>query len=144
MLALPPLVYDFLLQYRDAFPPDVYAKFFSPNPVDPVLPFSQYEWWIKWIGWWRLIPIFMGGVFGAFLSCVWLGWYLGVCLGFNGHNNESGGAARIEKFKQMVRFRLTKNSLTGYVIAVRDPQRCGRCLHPEIVDIFHLSKETKA
>lgn len=144
MLALPPVVYDFLIQSRDAMSPELYAGFLWPHSVDPVLPFSQYEWWIEWKGWWQLIPIFIGGVFGAFLSCVWLGWYFGVCLGFHGHNNETGGAARIEKFKQLVRFRLKKDSLTGYVIAIRDPQRCGKCLHPQIVDIFHLTKETKA
>jgi hypothetical protein len=108
-----------------------------------VEPFSTYEWWSSWQGWWRLIPIFLGGIFGAFLSCVWLGWYFGVCLGFHGHNNEAGGAARIEKFKQMVRFRLTKNSLTGYVIAVRDPQQQGNLLDPYLIDVFHLTPISK-
>ena len=142
MLALPPLVYDFLIQNRLAFSPGLYSAFLWPHSVDPVLPFSQYEWWLEWKGWWQLIPIFLGGVFGAFLSCVWLGWYFGVCLSFHGHNNETGGAARIEKFKQLVRIRLKKDSLTGYVIAIKNPQRCGKCLHPQIVDVFHLTKET--
>ncbi len=142
MLALPPLVYELLVQYRYSFPPGLYAGFLCPHSVDPMLPFSQFEWWSEWKGWWQMIPIFLGGIFGALLSCVWLGWYFGVCLGFHGHNNETGGAARIEKFKQLVRFRLTEDTLTGYVIAVNDPQPCGKCLHPEIVDIFHLTRES--
>src|ERR1043166_6045367 len=44
--------------------------------------------------------------------------YATVCFAFNGHNNEVGGAARIENFKQFIRFRLTRNDITGYVIAV--------------------------
>ncbi|HKR61775.1 MAG TPA: hypothetical protein VJS64_18965 [Pyrinomonadaceae bacterium] len=140
MLVLPPLIYYALLKYRHVLPPGLYSSFFFPHSVDSLASFSTYEWWSEWRGWWQLIPIFLGGIFGAFLSCVWLGWYFGVCLGFHGHNNEAGGAARIEKFKQMVRFRLTKDTLTGYVIGVRDPQRCGKCLHPYLIDIFQLTK----
>jgi hypothetical protein len=72
------------------------------------------------------------------MSCVWFGWYLGVCFAFNGHNNEVGGACRIEEFKQFIRFRLTENGLTGYVIAIDQPQRKGSDLKPKIVDVFHL------
>ena len=155
MLALPPLIHYGLINYRHAFSPELFATFFWPHSVDsllnptadpvayPLVPFSRYEWWVEWQGWWQLFPIFLGGVFGAFLSCVWLGWYLGVCLGFNGHNNESGGAARIEKFKQIVRFRLTNDTLTGYVIGVRNPKRCGHLLRPYLIDIFQLKKIDK-
>jgi hypothetical protein len=141
MLALPPLVYYILVNNASSPPTDVWKFFFWPHAVDPTLPFSTYEWWSSWTGWWQLVPIFLGGVFGALLSCTWLGWYFGVCLGFHGHNNEVGGAARIEQFKQMIRFRLTKDTLTGYVIGVRDPQRCGRFLDPYLIDIFHLKKK---
>lgn len=147
MLALPPLVYSALIENRYAFSPDLFAAFFWPHSLDsvthPLVPFSLFEWWSEWTGWWQLVPIFLGGIFGAFLSCVWLGWYFGVCLGFHGHNNEAGGAARIEKFKQLIRFRLTKDSLTGYVIGVRDPERCGRLLHPYLIDIFQLTYPKK-
>lgn len=144
MLALPPLVYDGLVEYGPRFfSSEMLQLFFWPNTYSPALPFSQYEWWSVIGGWWRLIPILIAGVFGAFLSCVWLGWYFAVCLGFHGHNNETGGAARIEKFKEMVRFRLTNNSLTGYVIAVDDPKRDGQELYPNIIDIFHLTKDAK-
>src|SRR5205823_4575138 len=63
---------------------------------------------------WLLVPISF--VLGAALSCVWFGWYLAVALAFNGHNNEAGGAARIDGFKGLVRFRLTREGLTGFVI----------------------------
>jgi hypothetical protein len=72
------------------------------------------------------------------MSCVWFGWYLGVCFAFNGHNNEVGGACRIEEFKQFIRFRLTEDWLTGYVIAVDKPGMPGWGLNPKVVDIFHL------
>ena len=139
MLAAPPVIYCALRKYGYALPPYVLSSLFSPHPVATLDAFSTYEWWVTWNGWWQIFPIFLCGIFGAFLSCTWLGWYFGVCLGFNGHNNEAGGAARIEKFKQIVRIRLTKDSLTGYVIGVKDPQRCGKLLHPFLIDIFHLT-----
>ncbi|HKX26121.1 MAG TPA: hypothetical protein VJ302_00380 [Blastocatellia bacterium] len=96
-----------------------------------------------WTGWWgplplELVPVMMAAVVGALIACVWLGWYLAVCFVFNGHNNEVGGAARIERFKQFIRFRLTEDGLTGYVIGIDDPQQRGRDLKPRIVDVFHL------
>jgi hypothetical protein len=61
-----------------------------------------------------------------------------VCLEFNGHNNEAGGAARIERFKQFIRFRLTEDDLTGYVIAIDEPKTKGRLLAPRVIDVFRL------
>jgi hypothetical protein len=84
--------------------------------------------------WWALVAGFIGLV----MACVWFGWYLGVCFAFNGHNNEVGGACRIEEFKQFIRFRLTEGGLTGYVIAVDQPQKNGSALKPRIVDVFQL------
>jgi hypothetical protein len=75
---------------------------------------------------------------GAFFSCVWFGWYLTVALAFNGHNNEAGGGARLEKYKQLIRFRLTKETLTAFVIAVDDPGWKGWELKPKLVDVFEL------
>jgi hypothetical protein len=93
---------------------------------------------VQYTGWWGLAPSVLAGVVGAFTCCYWFGWYLGVCFAFNGHNNEVGGAGRIERFKQFVRFRLTREGLTGYVIAVNDPSDTGSELTPHVVDIFHL------
>jgi hypothetical protein len=137
ILALPPLVYQILLPYADQgwvrslFLPYEYGQ--SPGS------FASFEWWGSFPGWWMLVPITLASVFGALLSCVWVSWYFAVCLGFNGHNNEVGGAARIERFKQFIRFRLTEDDLTGYVIAVDDPQEEGRLLSPRVIDVFRLT-----
>ncbi|MCA1851261.1 MAG: hypothetical protein LC647_02380, partial [Beggiatoa sp.] len=66
----------------------------------------------------RLIGAF---ALGAILSCVWFGWYLAVSLGFNGHNNEAGGASRSDSYRHFIRFRLTATELTGYAIGVDEP-----------------------
>lgn len=92
----------------------------------------------KWTGWAGLVPSAFAAVVGAVMCCYWFGWYLGVCFAYNGHNNEVGGAARIEQFKQFIRFRLTEQGLTGYVIAVNDPKDDGDKLTPHLVDVFHL------
>ncbi|HEY0348890.1 MAG TPA: hypothetical protein VGC60_12130 [Pyrinomonadaceae bacterium] len=128
-----------------------------------VLPWLTSEPYGKWIfnipshfggaDWllapWGLVPTVLAGVVGAVMSCLWFGWYLGVCSAFNGHNNEVGGAARIEKFKQFIRFKVTKDRLTGYVIAVDDVSLIGqqdkdgiyydgRALNPKLIEVFHL------
>jgi hypothetical protein len=119
--------------------------------------FASYEWWgllkknkgsiyplVKSYGWWiALIPSGLAGLVGALMSCVWFGWYLAISLGFNGHNNEAGGAARIEDYKEFVRIRLTKNSLTAYVIGVDVPEIKGGQLKPKLIDVFTLSREEK-
>ena len=102
-----------------------------------------------WTGPHALFPAFLAGLAGAVICCLWAGWYFTVCFAFNGHNNEVGGAARIENFKQFIRFRLTRNGLTGYVIAVDDVSliatvddkgrtRDGSDLKPKLIDVFHL------
>lgn len=100
-------------------------------------------------GWMGLLPAVIAGGVGAIISCVWTGWYFAVAFAFNGHNNEVGGAARIENFKQFIRFRLTRNGLTGYVIAVDDVSKIdevdasghtfdGSDLKLKLIDVFHL------
>ncbi|HVF51895.1 MAG TPA: DMT family transporter [Pyrinomonadaceae bacterium] len=96
-----------------------------------------------WTGWAGLVPSILAGIFGAVLVCVWFGWYLAVALAFNGHNNEAGGAARIERFKEFIRIRLTERDLTAYVIAVDDPKDDGKDLTPRIVDVFRLEAKAK-
>ena len=92
----------------------------------------------EWLGWKGLWASVVAGAVGAVMCCYWFGWYLGVCFVFNGHNNEVGGAARIERFKEFIRFRLDEGGLTGYVIAVNDPEEDGRKLTPHVVDVFRL------
>lgn len=77
-------------------------------------------------------------VLGAVLSCVWFGWYLAVSVPFNGHNNEAGGGSRLEKYKQMIRFRVTKDDLTGYVVGFDEPVEDVRKLRPKVVDVFRI------
>jgi hypothetical protein len=67
---------------------------------------------------WRLLTAF---ILGVWFSCIWFGWYLAVTLAFHGHNNEAGGGARSEQYRHMIRFKLTENTLTGYVIGFDEP-----------------------
>lgn len=84
----------------------------------------------------------VAGFVGVLSSCVWLGWYFATALAFDGHNNEAGGAARIERFKQFIRFRLTDEGLTGFVVAIDDPEEDGNKLRPRLVDVIHLTRKT--
>ncbi|MFN2509858.1 MAG: hypothetical protein ABR568_00275 [Pyrinomonadaceae bacterium] len=141
MMGLPPLIYELMLPYaREGWAKLLFfPHIFGETPES----FAAYEWWggAWWNSlspWWMIVPIAIASVFGALLSCVWVGWYFAVCLGFNGHNNEAGGAARIESFKQFIRFRLRPNDLTGYVIAIDCPEEDGGKLEPKLIDIFQL------
>jgi len=99
-------------------------------------------------GWSTLIPAILAGIIGAIICCLWTGWYFAVSFLFNGHNNEVGGTARVENFKEFIRFRLTNHSLTGYVIAVDDVSLIGKTenghvndgsdLQVRLIDVFHL------
>jgi MFS family permease len=68
----------------------------------------------------------VAAIIGVFMSCVWFGWYLAVALLFNGHNNEAGGAARLQGYKQFMRIRLRQDDLTAYVIGFDKAQPEGR------------------
>jgi hypothetical protein len=81
-----------------------------------------------------VVAVLLGGL----MSCVSLGWYFAVSLAFNGHNEQAGGAARIERFKQFMRVRLTANSLTAYVIGFDEPRMHGHELRPRVIDVFEL------
>lgn len=85
-----------------------------------------------------IVPSLIAGLIGLVLSCIWLGWYLAVSLAFNAHNNETGGAGRIEEFKEFIRFRLTENEITGYVIAFDKPEEDGSLLKTRLIDVFTL------
>lgn len=118
-------------------------KFFGYTEYPLIFPNPQ--------GWFTLLPALLAGAIGAVICCLWTGWYFAVSFLFNGHNNEVGGTARVENFKQFIRFRLTNNSVTGYVIAVDDvsligepdknnPNRTmdGSDLNVRLIDVFHL------
>src|SRR5207244_1235306 len=67
-----------------------------------------------------LAPIFLAvnAVVGAIFICLIFGSYLLVALSFGGHNDEVAGAARIERFKQFVRFCITPETVTAYIIGI--------------------------
>lgn len=111
--------------------------------------YEQYPvFFTNWAGWWLVIPAILAGFIGAVICCLWTGWYFAVTFLFNGHNNEVGGTARVENFKQFIRFRLTNDSITGYVIAVDDVSIIGKeengrtldgsDLNVRLIDVFHL------
>ncbi|SNX59346.1 hypothetical protein SAMN06296273_0785 [Nitrosomonas ureae] len=83
----------------------------------------------------RLLMAFMSG---AIFGCIWLGWYLAVSLAFNCHNNEAGGGARSEKFRHMIRIKLTEDTLTGYVIGIDAPEKDISKATIRLVDVFTL------
>ncbi|MCK5872797.1 MAG: hypothetical protein KAG26_08225 [Methylococcales bacterium] len=85
----------------------------------------------------RMVAAF---VLGAILSCIWFGWYLAVSLSFNGHNNEAGGGARVPQYRHMIRFKLTQNQLTGYVIGFDHPiDQINDQTTFQLVDVFTLT-----
>lgn len=59
------------------------------------------------------------------LGVFWFQWYLAVSLAFNGHANEAGSVARIDRFVTLIRFKLTRQELRGYVIVRRRPEPSG-------------------
>jgi hypothetical protein len=81
----------------------------------------------------------IAGAAGMVVACLEFGWYLAVASAFSGHVVETGAAARIEGYKQMVRFRLTREGLTGYVIAVDHPVSDGPAIAARVVDVFTVS-----
>jgi hypothetical protein len=78
-----------------------------------------------------------GGVF----ACVWFGFYLAVALAFDAHNNEAGGAARIDFYRHFVRIKLERDRLTGYVIGFDRPATAGA--RAKLIDVFELVPEAQ-
>lgn len=92
-------------------------------------------------GWRLLMALLSGGIF----SCIWLGWYFAVSLAFNCHNGEAGGGVRSERYRHIIRFKLTENTLTGYVIGIDTPVTDFRTQPPKfrLVDVFTLQAKNK-
>lgn len=88
-------------------------------------------------GQWLLL-LLVGAVVTITASIVHLGWYLAIAAAGGGHSNEVGGAARLIDYKEFIRFRLTPDRLTGYVIACDHPHDDPSALRPYIVDVFEL------
>lgn len=106
---------------------------------EDALPFASSLWHAStYSPWHALWGSLLAGAFGAVMSCVWLGWYFAVAVEFGGHAGDAGSAARREEYKQFIRFRITPDTLTGYVIGIDQPQEQGRDLRPRLVDTFTL------
>lgn len=84
---------------------------------------------------------FPAALLGALYSCVWFAWYLAVSLAFNGHNNEAGGAGRVEEYKEFIRIRLTRDDLTAFVIGFDQPKTHGENLQLKLIDFFRLRRK---
>jgi hypothetical protein len=90
----------------------------------------------------------MAGAFmtGTVFSCVWFGWYLAVSSACRGHYNEAGGGARADRYRHMVRFKLERDRLTGYVIGIDRPVSDfdpGNLPAFELVDVFTVAVTKK-
>jgi hypothetical protein len=68
----------------------------------------------------RLGRYVAGGVVAMLLCATNLTWYFAIAGLLNGHNNEVGGAARVSAFRQIIRFHVSSEALTGYVIRIKD------------------------
>lgn len=93
-------------------------------------------------GWYRSLA---GFGLGALIVPIQFSWYLLVAGSFDGHNNEIASAMRSTQYKQWIRFHVTRDRVTGYVIAIDDP--CGPptrkgqpnpAVEPKLVDAFAL------
>jgi hypothetical protein len=90
-----------------------------------------------------ILACIAAGLVGLVMTCVSFGWYLAASLAFNGHNNEAGGAARIEGFKGFIRIHITSEALTAYVIGFEKPEMEGSKLKVGIIDMFQLKSDSK-
>lgn len=61
--------------------------------------------------------------FGGYFACLWVGWYLFVCLQWNAHGNEAGSAARVADYVEFLRIKLTRDTAEVWVIAADGPPR---------------------
>lgn len=89
-----------------------------------------------------LISVAIVGYIGFVMSRVWLSWYLAVSMIFDGHNNEVGGAARIEGFKHILRVKVEEEKLTVYVIGFDEAEPELKDLNLKLVDKFVLESQS--
>lgn len=98
-------------------------------------------WVVPWpaianTGWhiWVLVA-----ALGLFVVPMQFGFYVLTASAWNGHNNEVGISARLPRYKQWIRFHVTPERLTGYVIAFDDPTAGGQDAKPYLVDVFTIA-----
>ena len=95
-------------------------------------------WWGPWdsIPWGWSSGLLALAV-GAIVVPMQFGFYLLTCSAWNGHNNEAGITARLTLCKQWIRFHVTRDAVTGYVIGFDDP--LARPAVPRLVDRFVIA-----
>lgn len=92
---------------------------------------------------WSELPgaeIAAAAIVGVFVSTAQFSWYLLVAAAFGAHNNEAGAALRTSKYKQWIRFHVTRDVVTGYVIGIDDPIAGSP---PKLVDVFRVGPKPK-
>ena len=128
------------------------------QPVVELVPqwMTGYRSGAGWSFYRFLLVLIIVGLIGALLSCTLLSWYFIVSLGFKGHYNDAAGAVRIDRFQQIIRFRLREkeNDLTGFVITLDYKQKddggqksAGRKVEipkATIIDVFQIKPRPKA
>jgi hypothetical protein len=85
-----------------------------------------------------LLPLLAAGALGAALACTNFGWYLAIASLLGAHNNEAGGAARLETHRLLLRIRLHPGGLTAYAIGIDACNADASALRPHLVDVFEL------
>lgn len=91
----------------------------------------------------RAVLLIVAAGIGFLHGCLQFSWYLIVANGFDGHNNEVGGAARIGRFKEFLRLRVRPDSITVHTIAFDDPQADGDDLKAKLQDVFTLTVKSR-
>jgi hypothetical protein len=93
--------------------------------------------------WHLVITMAATGILTAVSSGLWFSWYLAVSLAFDRHNNEAGAVSRIADFAELVRIKLTPQTLSAYVIGIDRARTDGDELAPRLVDVFTLRVQEK-
>jgi hypothetical protein len=53
---------------------------------------------------------------GAFFACLWLGWYLLVCLQWHAHGNDAASVARVDTYAVFLRIKLTEEAAEVWAV----------------------------
>jgi hypothetical protein len=94
--------------------------------------------------WYIAGAVVFTGILTAVASGYWFSWYLAVSLAFDRHANEAGAVSRVADFAELVRVKLTPETLTAYVIGIDRVETDGEKLEPRLVDVFTLRVQEKA
>lgn len=70
--------------------------------------------------WWSAIVAF---ALGGYFACRWAGMYFLVSLQWNAHGNEAGSAARVDKFAEFMRIKLTPGKAEVWVLAAKGEEK---------------------